>query len=55
MLLEDEGALLQGYMLGLHKEESHKNRHHNDTGCKEEEGGPLQAQQTAVSSCAIWP
>lgn len=47
MLLEDEGALLQRYMLGLHKEEAHKYGHHNNTNRKEEESRPLQSHNKA--------
>ena len=43
MLLEDEGALLKWDMLGLHKEEAHKDGHHNDTAGEEKERSPLQA------------
>ncbi len=42
VLLEYEGALLQGNPLGLHKEEAHKYCHADHTDGKEEEGCPLQ-------------
>lgn len=61
--LEDEGALLQGHSLGLHKEEAHKYGHADHTYGKEQEGCPLQQNVSFRSSSVpfrshtitLWP
>ena len=40
--LEEEGAVLNGHRLGLHKQQSHQDCLHNHTDGKEQEGAPLQ-------------
>ena len=44
--LEEEGAVLNGHRLGLHKQQPHQNGLHNHTASKEEEGAPLHGKTT---------
>ena len=48
MLLEEEGAVLNGNTLGLHKQQGYQNGLHNHTACKEEEGAPLHRTPLTV-------
>ena len=44
VLLEQEGAILNGNSFGLHKQQGHQHCLHNHTACKEEECAPLQSE-----------
>ena len=48
VLLEEEGAVLNGNALGLHKQQGHQDGLHNHTACKEEEGAPLHCTLLTV-------
>lgn len=54
VFLENEGALLQGHMLGLDEEEKHEDGHHNDARRKEEEGCPLHKPSRSMSGFQNW-